>query len=286
MGKKGELAIVVFLTFVLFGITLASGEVQWGDEGGTPFTTYGENIVCASNDTSAVWSDGTTNIDAMVDCYRADGLSSSGAAQTRCCKTGYECGGTIPGSSCIPAIRNVVSCNSLSRSECESGTYAGDTLPQGIRDHIENDIALSNLGGLHFCDPASNQHIITSEECDYYGNCRCEWINNKCQEKFDITNTCGDEPNLVATCKTTTNNIVDQCGVDNVFVINWTSRLVDSEGNLISTLRVSPSQLESCKDGQKTFPCPESSNLPFFGFWNLIVSLLVIGMIYLFVKRK
>lgn len=288
--KIGELVAIIILLSI-FSIYFVSADVTWSDDQGNPFT-YGGAVVCQSDATSAIWNNGITTVDAMSDCYRVDGISSSGTSQTSCCKTGYQCGGTTeePKSSCIPIERNVISCNTYSQSECEArGT---GILPQGIQDHIENDIVTTNTEGLHFCNPNADgsEHLI-SNQCDYYSNCRCEWRivggAGRCEEKFDITDICApeDNPNIV-TCRTTTYNLVDKCSVDQVFVLNWTSRLIDNAGAILPPIETTPDQRENCRSGQKTFPCPESSNLPFFGFFNLIISGLMIIGIYLFLRRK
>ena len=45
---------------------------------------------------------------------------------------------------------------------------------------------------------------------------------------------------------------------------------------------------DNCKDGTKTMPCPATTQLPFFGFWNVIASLGVISLVYVYLilKRK
>ncbi|MFQ5532126.1 MAG: hypothetical protein ACE5ES_05930, partial [Candidatus Nanoarchaeia archaeon] len=43
-----------------------------------------------------------------------------------------------------------------------------------------------------------------------------------------------------------------------------------------------------CSNGQSTIPCPAQAELPFFGFYHVVASLIIIGIIYavLIIKRK
>jgi len=41
-----------------------------------------------------------------------------------------------------------------------------------------------------------------------------------------------------------------------------------------------------CSGGLKTFPCPSTSKVPFFGLFNLIISAFIISIVYFFLRKK
>lgn len=276
--------IIVFV-ILMGGINFISAEVSWGGSTDTQFITGG-SIICQSDATVATWIEDGIPKDASTDCYREEGVSSTGTSQTSCCPAGETCGGVIPGSTCLRAQSDIVSCNVLS-SESECNKYgAGSVLPQGIKDHIEIDIAKdvrdANGDALNFCDSDK------TAQCLLLNNCRCDWNSRigKCQEKYDVTDICPESSGEIATCRTTTNALRDMCAIDNVFVLNWTSRLVNSTGAPVSNAQTTQAQRNSCKNGQKTFPCPSQSDLPFFGLINFIIAGLMIGGVYLIWRKN
>ncbi len=71
----------------------------------------------------------------------------------------------------------------------------------------------------------------------------------------------------------------DTCADDGFLTFSWTASWTWAEGNEI--LQNDPANLSSqCVSGQRTVECSAQIPLPFFGFYNVVIALLAIGMIY------
>lgn len=232
-----------------------------------------------------MWSAGGISTDAMDDCYDENGIDSNGNSKTSCCPSGYTCNqqtGSCEVSSIQPPPPAATSCADYSREQC--GNYP---LTEDIKNFIEERANKLDSDGnlIKFCH---NDPYVNSEEgiCLYLGNCMCKWNEaiGKCDEKFLNGNPCAtdinDQDNLL-TCETTTNQVQDKCNTqENIITLSWTGTLRNSIGSVV----VDSDNI--CRNGYKDFPCPVKSTLPFFGFFNLIISLGIIYVAYFVFRKK
>lgn len=104
----------------------------------------------------------------------------------------------------------------------------------------------------------------------------CEWIGNSCAQKTayqyspDNPDTC-EEIDISCTYDETISTETESCAVQDVFEITYKSS----------------ADPDNCPDITRSpLPCPERIRLPFFGFYNIFVSLGIISIIYLFLLKK
>ena len=109
--------------------------------------------------------------------------------------------------------------------------------------------------------------------------CFAEGTADEC--KFDITSCIGElEPLGGGTCQIT-QTIESECEEEPVglFIYSWTG---------VWTGTQSGDAYEKCVQGGEgeTIECPAQVQLPFFDFYNVIIALALIGLIYFFLIRK
>ncbi|MEK6890521.1 MAG: hypothetical protein AABX03_00105, partial [Nanoarchaeota archaeon] len=248
---------------LVFGVLLCSGlvfAITWSGDTGTTFNT-GAGVLCVANSSGSFWTQGSNVVNSSNSCYLSSGINSQGNSQTTCCSSGYSC--NITSNTCMK-VNNVNSCDDY-KTPAACANYDLNA----VKDSIEDSSGL-NVG--NFCD----QEYVNTNTCKYYGGCGCKWKNNGCVDNYVSDNPCDSSGGNQRTCEITKNEVINKCNdPENVYILSWERKLLYNNGS------TAPSQ-SWCSSGSKEFPCPQKKSLPFFGFFNLMLSASMILVIYLF----
>jgi hypothetical protein len=132
---------------------------------------------------------------------------------------------------------------------------------------------------------------------EYLTGCGCAWdaaIGN-CTVQVNVSSSCGvgTYPEIGKCIYTESTS--DTCEDDDYLTYSWTAEwkwhaeniawkanTAQGNGNYYDPLN----QEAACKEGSKSIPCPSSIKLPFFGIYQLLISVMGIAVIYGFLKRK
>ena len=269
MNKKFSIMAVLL---ILISIPFVIAEIDWSNPTITEFNSGG-NVVCSIQNGNAVWTEDEQVINASNSCFRADGITEGGIPQSTCCPSGFQCNtGT---QKCQP-IATVTSCGDYKTKEsCEN--FNPNDIKNSIHD-LGRGIVGTNPG--NFCD--SPKEVSKDGKCAILsGPCECKWDNveSECQSFFLIEECTSDDP-YITYCRTQTTEVTNKCSTENVYEISWTGQVIDALGQVVDE------NSAFCTGGIRTFPCPSTSQVPFFGIFNLLASIFMIGMIYFFLRRK
>jgi hypothetical protein len=156
--------------------------------------------------------------------------------------------------------------------DCGTVVTCRDYLTQGVCEDDDCDVAEDSVGNVNCDDP----HI----------SCGCSWNTtvNACNGSWSGTADNGNGGVDVGKCSYA-EHTSDNCD-DGFLTFSWTASWEWAVGNEIT--QYDPDGLRAlCVDGSKTRECPAQIPLPFFGFYNFIIALAVIALIYiLFIPRK
>lgn len=301
MKHKKE-AIILAIIFVLANASLISAERISSEETTTDFIIGGNSPICIISSSSSSWSVGGVPTPSTNDCYNENGVDINGDAKTSCCPNGYTCNQQTGNcaANAVPPPPAASSCNEYTddgRDVCEASVIS-DQIKNLIEQAADIEDSEGNL--VRFCHSSSGTY--TDENSCVYAECEgCRWSNreSKCVESYLLGDICNNPDPTIAgarvRCETTTNQLENQCsGPGGSIILSWAGRLIymnadgTSGGAVPSSLQSSTYrvQAQSCTANSKEFPCPVTAKLPFFGFFNLIISILAIGMIYYLIARK
>jgi len=305
MAKRGELVIrkifLVVIILIVIPIVLAQSENEVSSQPqNTTITIDIEGVPigaeCEFIEGEPFWTLGGSGTSAQDNCL------SEGET---CCAIGFIC--DIDTNTCVsddvvptscekfitPDSCNLPISDEIRSQEIEEAIYqrVGDDL-------LENGIDPLDIINSDFCMEGNSFEFQELGQCTtIVGPCKCKWVvditvenGGTCIDKFsvDIDNDCdnindpGDSFGL--TCETTTNELEDLCFDQGVFRLTWTSVLVDLNNVIRNDLETS-----SCQSGSEVYACPSSDiKLPFFGFFNLVISIIGITLIYyvFYIRRK
>lgn len=276
MKNKNILTLMMGLIFLVLTIHMISSLRLSSGGAQTSFYT-GSNVVCSINNGNPYWFENGNQNNATGDCYRSNGIDQNGFPTTGCCAAGYFCSGTGTGSLCQPHTVDASQCSQYKTAdECNSGS-----ITDSIKTSIETSAHLLNGNGnvINFC----HNYYVDTIKCVYYGGCGCYWdsTSNVCKSTYVSGNPCDPNNPNERSCQISTSNVVNKCSSSNPTIsLTWDARIVDSSGN------TSVGNESWCMTGSRDFPCPTKSNLPFFGLFNFVLSGLIIGIVYFFLRRK
>jgi len=143
--------------------------------------------------------------------------------------------------------------------------------------------------------------------CSYLMLCKCIWNSstNKCDYTWDSSPglDCDTDSPTVGSCKYS-ESTVDNCN-DGFLEYSWSTTWAWGADNGYATYSNGPSDeitdyvlenglyyydpfklSERCIGGSNIIPCPAKIQLPFFGFYNLIIALFLIFGIYFVLRRN
>ncbi len=172
---------------------------------------------------------------------------------------------TVAGSSPIESL-------GAFRLEVSSESTDDYCLDEGIfscEDYIEEGNCMSDSG---LCDVADNG----GEFCDEY-SCSCSWDDvDGCQTAYYSEGADGE---IGGRC-TITQEVISECEAppEGFFTYSWTGDWTgDPEGDAWE---------ECTAGGTKSQECPAQIQLPFFNFYNVIITLALIALVYFFLIKE
>ncbi len=117
-------------------------------------------------------------------------------------------------------------------------------------------------------------------------NCNAAGTTDECQ--FDTLQCTGGQGiSKIGQCKYTAQTS-DTCEDDGFLTFSWTASWTwDPECDATCQAQAAnQDKAAQCRDGQKTVECPAQILLPFFGFYNIIVVLIMVSLIYMIMSTR
>jgi len=201
---------------------------------------------------------------------------------------------------CVPDTIQVTTGTTSEIQFCNDLTTQGQSICEN--DNSWTSTILENLQALGpMYDQLGNEYNcgdsveIGDTVCTFNFNCGCQWdsTSSNCENRrwneIQGGTECElplDDPlnDLLGQCiSNVENSRIGECASSSdPYEISWTADWFESDGSGgFSTIPSSPPENVVCENGDKTFPCPSKSAVPFFTFFNLIISCLVIVGVYL-----
>jgi len=123
----------------------------------------------------------------------------------------------------------------------------------------------------------------------------CNWNSTDCNE--DVT-TITSDGFVIGTCSRSENPNGDSCEDDGLLSYSWDASWVwDSENNYTSNQdppegyyfeagsdgywHLTDGSESQCLPGSRMIPCPAQVKLPYFDWKNLVITIIILGLIYL-----
>jgi hypothetical protein len=166
----------------------------------------------------------------------------------------------------IPANIDANSCSDYNKDYCESCFDSGCDVAENTLNPLFETLEINAFCGEKYGDS------------DYTTDCFCKWDvkNNKCDAGFRFIPSEGKEK--IGECVLSISS--DDCA-DKFFEFSWNAKWNWHNDGETDSLNVNA----KCSNGKKTLPCPAQIQLPFFGLWQFVFSLLGIWAIY-FCKKN
>ncbi len=189
-------------------------------------------------------------------------------------------------------------------------------------NYTDQESCEDNCGGSDVLDRSALE--VYGQQCGieycladrWVSNCQCKWENNKCVFYGEDTDCTGN--NVTGWCKKTQGTVIG-CDDENnptpgYYTSSWSGIIMFLhsgwntkngcqtanndfvEGHCANTSATSqidgkwyyyPRGVDSCEEGgTSTIECPAEMNLPFFGAYNFVITIMVISIIYFLLTRK
>lgn len=280
---------------------------------GTIFNISSYNFTCSVSGSSAVWCNTTfanngsgyceCPLGTLYDSVTGKCVTSGGNCNiNKQCEYGVEtcaCEDCSSLQRCVgitPKLGIQTSCSQFTTQEaCDNWI----NLPKEEKEVILSSIQEHSLIENNFCSDKSltfevglNGNQNDPESCGTYTQCSCYWDapGNRCLEKtvkaetipgcmgigFTETNLCLTDVRVA--------DLPGSCTSEEDYdsEIQWESSWAGKD--LIPPAEPPPGCAPTKMS--KPLPCPVTTKLPFFTFFNLMISILAIGMIYYLIVRK
>ena len=251
----------------------------------SPFVLYFTEPRCIIEDGVSYWNEnGGVFTRSINDCYRPDGTDTSGNVQTTCCPSSglTECNINTGKCQLGPQF-----CEQADTQEvCEGLTVAS---PQ-LNDILQQDYGLN----------CTINEADFGKFCHQRVECGCKWeaSDSECisfsEHEITDRNTglpigSGSQGICNSTGRIIENeqrcefdfSIVDNCDSTGFIDRTWTVEWLNSDGTPSSTL---PPLY--CQPGDDQVTCENIVKLPFFGLWQVILTIVSLAGIYFIFRRR
>ncbi|MCX6750391.1 MAG: hypothetical protein NTZ83_02960, partial [Candidatus Pacearchaeota archaeon] len=121
--------------------------------------------------------------------------------------------------------------------------------------------------------------------CNESTNCGCDWNVGLgvCESEWSSESDCPAGTLEIGTCSYTENS-EDTCDDDGLLTRSLTALW---EWSPLNPTHSDPSGVEDkCINVQEILPCPASAQVPFFGIYQLVIVITILGLIYLLTHKK
>lgn len=238
----------------------------------TNFTVYLPNSVpyCSIQGGQSSWITNQGSTSSLNDCY-----NSNSANGNYCCPSGYSCTQQSGSSQykCVPGGASICS------------DYTTKTACEGYSSAVAEESVSEASNGVLACGEVTNNY---EEDGKFYreiiDNCKCVWNTGnggQCQSAYDtikecVDGSCGEQ--TIGSCTTEIALSEDLCSTSQRIKIY----------NINSQWTGSGEAPQTCKSTTIEVGCVDFSQvkLPFYDYWQLIITLLIISGIYLLRERK
>ncbi len=278
LKNKSALLIASILLVSLASFVYAS--IIWSDGTITSFTITDTNPVCDNAAFAWKWWEGEElkQNSSLDDCYRDNGWPS-----TTCCPEPNECNLDDPLSESFGHCTGISAPEICSDYNAER--YGGDlSLAEAHCEGFNINVSKRSMelftGIEGFCDNHRISDIINGESCWRFAfDCRCVWdsVKNVCGEQASYSNwTCfGDtEIKNIENCSVFTAQKKDDCENTGYVTYSWNALWTGNEAD----------KPDWCADNERNIRC--SAKLAFFTITSLIAAVILIILIYIWIKRR
>ena len=252
---------ISLLIITIFATSLVSAAVQWGDETSIDFSiTSGAPICIAGTE----WLVNNVINSSLNDCYRLDGYSINGPTPN-CCPADKTCNQATK--QCVANTQPITRCQDYDEDSCGSAGF-------GIATRTLN---LLTPG---VCPYSIGPETIDANglRChDEYSNCTCVWNSTaqQCRGQFKKIKNC-NEISIRGYCQYLPADVIDYCGQNGTMTVIAKGYWVANQDP----------NAQNCPDKATSSLCGSSvTQVPFFTWFNLIIALVVIGLIYYVMKK-
>lgn len=276
--KSNKLKNKLALLIIVLLVSLASfvyASITWSDGTKTIFTITDTNPVCINGEYWLTWESGIENrTPSITDCYRDDGWPTP-----KCCVYGENSCDT----SSFPL--NPATCTLPAVFECDEYNAENYGSLAGAKEACTNDsywvgvATIEKKEGAGFCKSRYSE-VRVGVTCDWYiYGCRCLWnsADGKCNSNFTKSkwNCHNETQNITAAgnCIVSTEKI-DECNATGYITYSWNAEWVGDTEPLP----------EVCTSDSRKLKC--AAKLTFFTIASLIAAIILIILIYIWIKRK
>ena len=201
---------------------------------------------------------------------------------------------------------NILNVTTLSETYCSGIGRCSDYKNES---ECENDVNTCNVagstveaneGGGFVC----GQVTTGADGCDIWSNCECIWEDEECMgNRVDVIDeVCSDEggtPSKIGSCSYN-ENTTDDCA-DGFYMYSWIASYLWNPININTTPVSGPlwvlggdgywhydpdGKEATCEGGSNQVICPAQIELPFFGYTNFIITVIVIVLLYIAMNQK
>lgn len=275
MEMKNKLLSGIILLVIL--INIAGILAQSSSTESEFYNTFAKPYCYAPNAFESFWIYENKMDLSMTQCYNVEG---------------------IPTANCCPIVASI--CNT---NKCEPGPqYCANLTKEQCKD-LDEGYPIIAASDLETDQILSSSNLVCNTFSDNYGEqgcynylaCQCEWDEtNGCEavaehQIYDgrenifydedtalsvISDFCGAGTPVIGKCKFSF-NLVDNCDTLGFLNRGWVTNWI-GDG-------VKP---DYCNSGEDRIPCLDVVKLGFFNVLNLIIAVIVIALIYTFIKIK
>lgn len=170
-------------------------------------------------------------------------------------------------------------------STCSSVNNQDSTVGQ---NSVNNGSAICGFGNKIGPYPSSDV-VHGDSTCWDITYCTCAWNGSACHGNTNTTAHCSNgtdeytySSNGCRTLRTEGATTCDASGyITLTSIVNWTGET--------NTSRLTPGGIRdraNCKNSPRSYLCPQTARLPFFSMFNLLISVILVGIIYFFYRRR
>jgi len=225
------------------------------------YTNNPQNWTCSNNNINATWVNIVTNEREVV-----------GLNDVKCNKYGPVC---CPiGLSCMDdgkCAKSGPTCDAFPQNQNSSACRS----PEPNSAIPKNTLTASAIS-IDSCGNTSYYYNSTGSLCADTSYCECYWENNACNVRIRQSAICmGGNPNGkdIGECRFMANNLQNFCN-------STLSKIIAK----VTATRIN-NYVGSCANSTREYPCPATTEMPFFNFTSLIISLIALIAIYTILKK-